>query len=115
MDPNPPYSKIVCQECGRGEVPDNCLGRRTGAYYIHYWLPGILMLITIASLSIALSKESSLGVQSGEDLTGFAPKFRHHIITFKPDVEFVPDEPADFLKPEIKQKWLSIVPSMSYE
>lgn len=46
------------------------------------------------------------------DITGFIPPVSQQITTFVPDMGFNPENSSDFFTQSVKEKWLSIVPSM---
>jgi hypothetical protein len=44
------------------------------------------------------------------DVTGFAPSFKHKVMAFEPDLDFIPANTSTFWDQPIRDKWLGIVP-----
>lgn len=84
------------------------------------WLIDIALLLVIVYLLLEnrayrASRDITKGATNEEkqiasDPSGFAPRISQHIRKFIPDLDFVPEEPADYFSNKTQQKWLDLVP-----
>ncbi|KAK3390161.1 hypothetical protein B0H63DRAFT_519395 [Podospora didyma] len=54
--------------------------------------------------------EGTPQLESGGDITGFAPRISQQIKTFAPDPMYIPENGSEFFTEAVRQKWLGIVP-----
>lgn len=72
----------------------------------------VLVLFLLLDRRRGQQEEQRYGQFEGNgDITGFIPPVAQQITTFVPDMGFNPENSSEFFSKEVKQKWLSIVPS----
>jgi len=77
------------------------------------WLLETSLLLIIVGLLVEKRWKHHAGSHAFEhtgDITGFAPSFSQHIVTFTPDPIYAPENASEFFSPETKQAWLDMVP-----
>ena len=124
----------------RGHGPDGD-GQRRGlcpmAWSSWRWLLDTALLLVIVGLLLDRRRQDGKPAQfeGAGDLTGFAPRgtdpgigrtrrpglwltgssppVAQQITTFEPDFSYAPENATDFFSPEVKQRWIDLVPSAS--
>ncbi|ORY18127.1 hypothetical protein BCR34DRAFT_470435, partial [Clohesyomyces aquaticus] len=77
----------------------------------NWWIVDTSLLLIIVLLLVEPHlRTPSARLEITGDVTGFAPKFSEKIMSFKPDLSFIPLNTSTFWDAEIREKWLSIVP-----
>ncbi|KAF2176464.1 hypothetical protein K469DRAFT_607087 [Zopfia rhizophila CBS 207.26] len=75
-----------------------------------WWIVHILLLAIIVGLLIERYMERIKAFEITGDVTGFAPRFSLKVMSFEPDLDFVPENTSSFWDDKVRDKWLSIVP-----
>lgn len=74
------------------------------------WLVDAALLLVIIGLLVERFKFPLHALEITGDITGFAPEFKKKIMTFQPDLDFIPANTSEFWDKSVRDKWLSIVP-----
>lgn len=75
-----------------------------------HWLFDAFLLLTITGLLIERFKYPPRPLSITSDITGFSSTFTSRIVSFVPDLSFVPSNTSTFWDASVREKWLSIVP-----
>ncbi|KAF2464346.1 uncharacterized protein BDR25DRAFT_381466 [Lindgomyces ingoldianus] len=82
-----------------------------GKVRANWWIvDSSLLLVIIFLLVEPRMRNPSPRLDTTGDVTGFAPKFSQKIVSFEPDLSFVPQNTSSFWDKSVRDKWLSIVP-----
>lgn len=79
------------------------------------WVQGVLnVILVLVVLGLLLERRApaTTTFEGSGDVTGFVPPMGQQIKTFVPNMSFVPENGSHFFTNEVKDMWLSIVPSM---
>jgi hypothetical protein len=74
------------------------------------WLLEAGLLLVIIGLLIERFKFPSRTYDITGDVTGFAPNFKHKVMAFEPDLDFIPANTSTFWDQSVRDKWLGSVP-----
>lgn len=74
------------------------------------WLLEAGLLLIIIGLLVERFKFPLRVYDITGDVTGFAPSFKHKVMAFEPDLDFIPANTSTFWDQTVRDKWLGIVP-----
>lgn len=73
---------------------------------------GLLNIVLfVALLGLLLDRRRPKTLEGSGDITGFIPPVGHQIKSFVPNMSFAPENGTEFFTDEVKNMWLSLVPS----
>lgn len=74
------------------------------------WYIDAALLLIIIALLVERVRHPRHHLDTGGDVTGFAPTFSQKVMAFEPDLDFIPANTSQFWDQSVRDKWLSMVP-----